>query len=121
LGDPAAGILDIERARRLDPAGTVRALHLLGLGHLLLGKYETAAAYFRERIAQHPKTDLSRAMLAATLGHLGHIDEAKTIWAELMEINPSYSFKIHMSRLPFANPSDAERIGQGLAKAGLAD
>jgi adenylate cyclase len=118
-GDPAGAIPDLERARRLDPTGTALALHFLGLAHLLLGKYETAAAYFKERILLTPGTDLSRVMLASTLGHLGETDEARRIWAELKSINPAYSFEIHMSRLPFTNPADVERIASGLGKAGL--
>ena len=118
-GDPAGGILDIDRARRLDPAGPDRSLHFLGLANLLLGNYETSAAYFRERIIVFPETDLSRAMLASTLGHLGRIDEAREVWAELMEINPDYSFAIHMSRLPFSDPADLDHIAKGLDRAGL--
>jgi adenylate cyclase len=118
-GNPAAGIDDIERARRLDPATTTLGMHFLGLANLLLGKYETAAAYFRERILATPETDLSRVMLASALGHLGQTDEARRVWAEAKQINPDYSFAVHRSRMPFVNPSDADPIGEGLGKAGL--
>jgi hypothetical protein len=37
-------------------------------------------------------TDFSRVALASALGHLGQVDEARRIWAELKEINPKYSF-----------------------------
>ena len=60
-------------------------------------------------------------MLASALGHLGEVDEARRVWAELKAINPKYSFAAHLARLPFRNPADAERIAEGLAKAGLAD
>jgi adenylate cyclase len=118
-GDPAAGIPDIERGRRLDPAGTLNAMHLLGLGHLLLGNYETAAAYFRERILLVPETDFSRAFLAAALGHLGRGEEARRVWGEIETVNPDYSFARHRSRMPFVNPADGERIAEGLRKAGI--
>jgi adenylate cyclase len=120
-GHPAAGIPAIERAIRLDPASTSQYLHFLGLAHLMLGNYETAAAHFRERVRQSPETDLTRAMLASALGHLGRVDEARQVWRELMDINPSYSFTVHMNRLPFVDPTDTDRIAAGLAKAGLPD
>jgi adenylate cyclase len=118
-GKPAAGIPAIERAIRLDPANTSQSYHFLGLAHLMAGNYETAAAHFLERIRQTPETDFSRAMLASALGHLGRAEEARTVWAELMKINPAYSFSAHMSRLPFANPADTEKIAAGLRNVGL--
>ena len=39
---------------------------------------------FRERIRLAPETDLSRGLLVSALGHLGEIDEARRIWAELV-------------------------------------
>jgi adenylate cyclase len=118
-GDPLAAIPFIERAMRLDPAFAHQYMHFLGSAYLVAGQYETAAASFRERIRLMPDTDLSRALLASALGHLGDIGEARRIWAELKQVNPRYSFAEHLSRLPFSNPADADRIKDGLAKAGL--
>jgi adenylate cyclase len=120
-GHAAAAIPYFERAVRLDPATASQYLHFLGLAYFMLGNYETAAAHFRERILMTPETDLSRVLLAAALGHLGHFDEAKKFWRELKEINPDYSFAAHMQRLPFADPADPAKISAGLAKAGLPD
>ena len=73
----------IERAMRLDPAGVPQHLHFLGTAYLLAGKYETAATLLKQRIALVPETDFSRVMLAAALGHLGDIDEARRVWNEI--------------------------------------
>jgi adenylate cyclase len=120
-GNPAAGIPSIERAIRLDPASTSQYFHFLGLAHLMLGNYETAAAHFQERIRQTPETDLTRALLASALGYLGRAEEARQVWHELKKINPGYSFAVHMNRLPFADPADPDKVAAGLAKAGLPD
>jgi len=120
-GEPAKGVHDIERAMRLDPAFGHQYLHFLGVAHFMMGQYETAGAYFRERVLLAPETDFSRAFLAATLGHLGQIEEARSIWQELKQVNPRYVFAEHMARQPFRNPADTERISEGLAKAGLPD
>jgi adenylate cyclase len=120
-GDPASGIPDIERAIQLDPVAAAQHLHFLGLAHLMLGNYETAVAHFRQRILAVPQTDLTRAVLASALGHLGETEEARRIWRELIEINPEYSFTIHMDRLPFRNSADTDKIVAGLNKAGLPD
>ena len=121
LGHPLAAIPFIERAIRLDPVFTQQYTHFLGSAYLGADQYETAAAAFRERIRLAPKTDLSRAFLASSLGHLGEIDEARRVWHELMEINPRYSLAEHLGRLPFQNQADVDRISKGLTMAGLPD
>jgi len=118
-GEPLKAIPMIELCMRLDPAYTQQHLHLLGVAHLLAGKYETAAALLKQRILMVPKTDFSRAVLASALGHLGQIEEAHRVWQELMEINPQYTFKKHYARQPFSNKDDVGRIADGLDRAGL--
>ena len=120
-GKPEAAIPHIERAMRLDPGFSQQYLHFLGLAHLLIGNYETAAAMFKERSVLAPETDASRAMLASTLGHLGETEEARRIWRELKEVNPRYVFADHIGRLPFQRQADIDTITAGLAKAGLPD
>jgi len=118
-GEPAKAIPLIERAMRLDPAFQQQYMHFLGTAHFVAGDYETAAALFRDRIAVNPTTDLSRAFLSSALGHLGKLYEACEVWRELREINPRYSPVEHIGRLPFREPSDAEKFILGLRKAGL--
>ncbi len=118
-GRPLEAIAAIERAMRLDPAGSRQYLHFLGTAYLLAGKYETAAALLRRRILLVPGTDFTRAVLASALGHLGEVDEARRMWQELQEINPKYSFSEHFGRQPFKREEDVQRIAEGLAKAGL--
>ena len=117
-GHPLAAIPYFERAMRLDPAFTQQYTHFLASAYLVAGQYKPAAASFRERIRLAPETDLSRGLLISALGHLGQIDEARRVWSELKQINPRYSFVGHLSRLPLS-PADAERIKEGIAKAGL--
>jgi adenylate cyclase len=120
-GRPLDAIPHYEHAMRLDPAFNQQYLHSLGTAYLVAGKYETAAAIFKQRILLAPETDFSRAFLASALGYLGDVDEARRIWAELRKINPKYSLTEHLGRLPFRDPADPGRIAEGLAKAGLPD
>lgn len=120
-GNPKAAVPLAERAMRLDPGFSHQTLHFLGTAYLVDGKYETAAATFRERIRLSPKTDLSRGLLVSALGHLGEVEEAQRVWAEVKAISPKYSFAGHLARLPFTNPADAERLREGFAKAGVTE
>lgn len=118
-GEPAKAIPYIERAMRLDPTLPGQYLHFLGTAYFVAGDYETAEKMFKDRIMANPHTDLSRAFLASTLGHLGRAEEARHVWQELKEINPRYSLADHIDRLPFKDPTDAEKIAEGVRKAGL--
>src|SRR5690242_2647234 len=118
-GQPLEAIPKIEYAMRLDPALSPQFLHFLGMAYLLAGKYETAAALLRQRIVLAPRTDFSRALLASALGHLGEFEEARRVWGELREINPSYTFVEHVGRQPFRREDDVARIAEGLRKAQL--
>jgi adenylate cyclase len=120
-GNPEAALAAIEQALRLDPVLAHHYLHVQGSAYLAAGKYEAAVASFRERIRLMPGTDLSRGLMVSALGHLGEIDEARRVWAELKALNAKYSYADHLARLPFANPADAERIKEGFEKAGLSD
>ena len=118
-GEPLAAVPHIEQAMRLDPLFKPQYTHFLGSAYLVAGKFDVAAALFNERIRLSPKTDLSRALLAVALGHLGEADEAGRVWRDLIEINPKYSFSEHVGRLPFRNRADIDRLTEGLRKGGI--
>lgn len=118
-GAPLEAISDLEHALRLDPLLGHLIWHFIGSAYLIGGQYEKAVEALRERIRLSPKTDLSRGFLIAALGHLGDVDEARRVWAELKQVSPNYSFSEHVGRLPFSNPADAKRIQEGYAKAAL--
>ncbi len=122
-GEPTKAIPYIERAMRLDPGGPQQGqyVHFLGTAYFVAGEYETAATCFKDRITINPTTDLSRALLASALGHLGRHEEARQVWHELKEINPRYSYADHFARLPFRDPADADKLTDGLHKAGLVE
>ncbi len=104
---------------RIDPAFSHHYLHYLGVAHLLLGSDETAALIFRERLVLAKDTDISRAMLASALGHLGEVEESRQVWKKLMKINPQFSLQDRLTRLAFSDPSGGDRIVDGLTKSGL--
>ena len=120
-GNPCAAIRDLERAVRLDPHFSQNYLHHLGVAHIIVGEYDTAVSLLKERIALVPETDMSRACLAAALGSLGRLDEARQVWRELLALHPRYTFSNGIGRMPFENPDSLARIASGLEQAGLCD
>jgi adenylate cyclase len=115
---PLEAIPHFERAIRLDPGTTLLHLQLLGMAYFFAGRYETAAALFRERILLMPDTDWSRGYLASALGHLGKVEEARQVWAELMAINPKYAMAERLHRNA-VQPRQIEMVLDGARKAGL--
>jgi TolB-like protein len=118
-GNPLAAIEPMEHAMRLDPSAHQIQIHHLGLAYFHAGKYETAAALFRERILMVPSTDMTRGVLASALGHLGLVDEARQVWTELMAINPKYSMGERLKRGLQLQKSEQDRLLDGLRLAGL--
>jgi adenylate cyclase len=106
-------------AMRLDPHYSNMLLHMLAQAHFMLGNYEEAAKNLLERIARNPSTDASRMLLAAAYGHLGRLEEARTVWGELLKVNPDFSLAQRARVLPYKDPAEFERITSGLAKADL--
>ena len=115
----AEAIEKINHGMRLDPNYTDIRLHWLAQAYFQLGQYGKAVDLLERRLILKPDTDISRVLLAACYGHLGQLDEAKTQWAEAFRINPEYSLEHRMKVLPYKDPTDFDRVVEGLRKAGL--
>jgi adenylate cyclase len=118
-GQPAEALEAFGFAMRLDPHYPAIVLHFVAQAHFALGDYDAASKLLRERIARNPTTDSSRLLLAACYGHLGQLDEARAVWAEMLAINPDISLPQRERVLPYKDARDFRRIVEGLNKAGL--
>jgi adenylate cyclase len=118
-GQAAEALEEFAMAMRLDPHYPPIALHFVAQGHFALGNYEAAAEHLLKRIARTPGTDASRMLLAACYGHLGRIDDAREVWAQMLKVNPDFSLAQRESVLPYKDARDFQRIAEGLKKAGL--
>ncbi|TIM24375.1 MAG: adenylate/guanylate cyclase domain-containing protein, partial [Mesorhizobium sp.] len=108
-----------DRAKVLNPYFPDVLLHFQALASFQLGRYEQAVGLLKERLTRNPVTDVSRALLAASYGHLGRFDEARAAWQEVLRVNPEYSLEYRRKVLPYKNPEDFELVVEGLRTAGL--
>ncbi|NGO54625.1 adenylate/guanylate cyclase domain-containing protein [Allomesorhizobium camelthorni] len=108
-----------DRAKVLNPYFPDVLLHFQALASFQLGRYEQAVGLLKERLIRNPVTDVSRALLASSYGHLGRFDEARAAWQEVLQVNPDYSLEYRRKVLPYKNPEDFELVVDGLRKAGL--
>ncbi len=118
-GRSSEGIELITRGMRLDPIHPDVRLLWLAQPYFQLSRYEEAAELLERHLAGRPNVEISRALLAATYGYLGRIEEAKQQWNELLRVTPEYSLAHLEHILPYKSFNDFEKIVGGLRCAGL--
>ena len=103
-----------ERMKRLNPLESRDVHQLLAFTYYLLGNYEASLDSFRRWDNQN--YDRGFANLAACLGQLGRVNEAKAAWARCLEAQPGYTLDAYRSGAPYRRPEDVERWIDGLLK-----
>jgi tetratricopeptide (TPR) repeat protein len=110
-------------AMRLNPHYAGPNLFLLGLAHFALGQLEEAVNMFERALSHNPELKGLSAPLAAAYAHLGRDNEA---WAALVNYKDEWSWFWYppdllrvMQFFPFKEPEVADRLADGLLKAGL--
>jgi adenylate cyclase len=118
-GRPRDGLKDLETSLRLEPRGLSLALRLF---HVAAGRYfslayeeAVEAAYLA--IRSFPEFPLPYRYLAAALGQLGRVGEAKSVMERAIAIAPA-SFDRHR-RVPWMRLEDRAHLLEGLRKAGM--
>ena len=116
----------IAEALRLSPRDTSAYIWMThaGVAKLHPGSYEQAAACFRRSIEANRNYPTPYFLLAATLAHLGRLDEARSAVKAGLALNPS--FAISRAGPTWTAMSDhptymalVERVFEGMRKAGV--
>ncbi len=87
----------------------------LGLAQYAARQYEDAIMTLR----QAPQLGVGRRILAASLGQLGRVEEARAEALEFLKGNPNFSAQFWASTEPFENEADGQHFVEGYLKAGL--
>ena len=93
---------------------------MLGLAsaHFFAGHFQETVSLTGRILAEVPTHNVARRYLAAALGHLGRIDEAQTVVADLLKSQPNSNSRSARSS-GFRDPRMSELYVAGLEKAGL--
>lgn len=118
-GRPEEALESFARGKTLNPYFPDVLLHFQALALFQLGRFDEAVDLLLQRLARNAVTDVSRALLAASYGHLGRLAEARAAWQEVLRVNPDYSLEYRRKVLPYKNPADFELLVDGLRKAGV--
>jgi adenylate cyclase len=118
-GRTAEAIAFMERCRKLDPFYPPRFDSHLAHAHYLLGHDEVALGLLRLAVRRKPGFQGAHAWHAAAAAQLGHDDEARVALAQLAQFQPQLTITKFLGLLRYAKSEDAERMANGLRKAGL--
>jgi adenylate cyclase len=122
-GRPQEGLADLRTSLRLEPRGSMLAprLHHVAIGLYYSGAYEDAAEAARQAIRSFPDYPLPYRWLAAALGQLGQIEEARGVFEKALAIAPA-SFDLYVRRrVSFMRREDHAHMLEGLRKAGWSE
>ena len=87
--------------------------------HLLRGEYRDAAEAGRKAIELNPWFSSAFKGHLAALGHLGSGQEATSVLARLLKLEPRFTVRDAIRRSPMSLPDDVARYAEGLRRAGL--
>ncbi len=119
-GKSEEGIDFVNKAKRFDPYNPSRYQFLLGLADFSMDQMEEAATLFERAITNNPEFYIWRAILAATYAHLGRTKAAQEEIAKFKNFSywtPTLEFAMYF--FPFKDSATADRLANGLIKAGL--
>jgi len=128
LGQPEAGIPQIQKATRLGPydSATPAALSALAHGHLLLRDIEPSIAFARKARAHKPEVYIPHMLLAAALALHDELDEAAAALAEGIRVRPQFNSLARLRAYTSWGNSRyralrKKTLDRGLLRAGMPD
>jgi TolB-like protein/tetratricopeptide (TPR) repeat protein len=118
MGQFSEALDPLMRCTRISPHDPLAStfVSLIALAHYHLGNYKEAV-HHSERALQKRRTYFVLRTLAATLGQLGRIEEARPVLAEMERIKPTNELQWALIS-PYADPAYEAQILDGLHKAG---
>ncbi len=118
-GEPERALDAMARAMRLDPQYPFWHLHVVGLCHFALERYDDAIAAFQRCIVRNPDSMPPHMVLAAAAALVGDMQTATSELAESKRLNPDLSLTFVSEQIPYRRAEDIDRLVAGLKKAGL--
>jgi TolB-like protein/Flp pilus assembly protein TadD len=120
-GLPEEGLRHLRTVLRLDPryANNASLLADMALSYLQLKQFEDSVTYARKAVSIRPDYSRVYHRLAASLAHLGHVEEARDTLDRARALEPGFSEQTVRATYPFRHPEHLEILLSGLRLAGL--
>jgi adenylate cyclase len=119
-GRAQEGVAALEKSVKLDPYEPMlpSRLNLLTTGLYYAGKYEATVEAAKRTIRANPNYPLPYRWLAAALGQLGRVAEARQALETAISVAPDVFDRFVRGRVPWHRPEDHAHMIEGLRKAG---
>ena len=120
-GDAETAKAHFEKANRLSPLdlSAYRTFAGLAFACFFLGEFDEAISWSSKALHQNPTFTPTHRILAASLGHVGRIEEARTIVEQLQALVPGLTISRYKKETRVYHPVYFEILIDGLRKAGL--
>lgn len=113
-GEHDLAIAHVQTALRLSPRERIgQSLRIIGIAYFFKGQFSEAAANLLLSIQDHPGSPPALRFLAACYAHMGQLDEAREIIAQLRTMTSA----VAPSVLSWRKPEDRELLLSGLRLA----
>lgn len=121
LGEHDDALIRMRQAIRMSPSDPHSFFFDMAmvLPSLLLGDYEKAVEFGRRAIELNPGFSSSYKLYLSALGHLDRGQEAESVTARLLLLEPDFSVSSALERAPMTRLIDLNRYADGLRRAGL--
>jgi adenylate cyclase len=110
-----------KRIMRLDPFYPPVYLHCLGKAYYFVGRNEEAIEQFQAVSARMAGYRPGLVLLSAAAAEIGRYNEARVAAAELLRIQPNFTITAWLDSIRLTDREYADRLTEGLRKAGLPD
>ena len=119
-GRAKEGVAALQKSIKLDPYEPMlpSRLNLLAIGHYFAGDYDATVETAKRTIRASPHYPLPYRWLAAALGQLDRLAEAKQALETAISIAPNVFDRFVRGRVPWHRPEDHAHMIEGLRKAG---
>jgi AraC-like DNA-binding protein len=119
-GDNDGALRELQITLRLMPFEPLRHLLCIGIGcvHFNAGRYERAAQWVQDGVTAAPDSFWAERVLVAAVAHAGALSEARRCARKLLRKDENLTVAVAREAWPFT-PSFIERLGDGLAMAGV--
>ena len=120
IEQPDAAIACFDEASRLSPRDSFTPIWLVGRTFALFnaGRYEEAVESAKRMVRLTPDNPTAHRHLAASLGMVGRIDEAREAIDTYRRLEPDHTLEDVRGRVPARNPAELDIFIEGMRRAG---
>jgi adenylate cyclase len=118
-GEPESALSEIAKAIRLNPRPPFPYFSSEAEAYFSIGNYQTAAGISAQALERNPSGQRLRLFMAASLVHLGQVEDARWEVQEILVLEPGLTLAKLPGIAPYKDPKVLDSLVSALRTAGL--